>query len=120
MVLARSAATAPDPEPYLGTLHRHFRSWLEQNPPEIGVHWYSSLELALRAMAWLQVFSLVGDQLDSVLRADVGRHLYHSGRHIVAELPYTLSSMRNNHVIGIRWGLSRGLERKREVRPTCF
>jgi hypothetical protein len=85
--LAGAARASADGKPYLETLERHLASWLDQNPPEIGVHWYSNLELALRAIAWLRVDALVGDELDPQLRAGLARHLFHSGRHLVAELP---------------------------------
>lgn len=105
VVLALAVKSTDVDAAYLETLERHLHSWIEQNPPEVGVHWRSSLELALRAVAWLQVIDLVGDVIDSRLRRRMADHLYHSGRHIVAELPYTLSSMRNNHLIGDAIGL---------------
>ena len=40
-------------------LVRLLRSWCDQSPPERGVNWYSSLELALRAITWCQVLRLV-------------------------------------------------------------
>ena len=33
------------------------------------------------------------------------RHLHHAGRHLIADLPYTLSTMRNNHLLGDALGL---------------
>jgi hypothetical protein len=105
VTLARAASVAADPAAYVDALERHLDSWFRQNPPEIGVHWYSNLEIALRAVAWLQVIALAGHQLQSATTARMAKHLYHSGRHITAELPYTLSSMRNNHLIGDAVGL---------------
>ncbi|MEA3503196.1 MAG: heparinase II/III family protein, partial [Actinomycetota bacterium] len=90
---------------YLEVLSRHLESWMQTNPPEFGVHWYSNLEISLRALAWLQILALVGDRLDSEIRAEMWRHLYHSGRHLTADLPYTVSTMRNNHLLGDALGL---------------
>src|SRR4051812_47033601 len=63
VVLARAAFLHPDDPRYIATLEQHLDSWVGQNPPERGVHWYSNLEIALRSINWLQVLSLVGDRL---------------------------------------------------------
>ncbi len=31
----------------------HLESWMEQNPPGIGINWASSLEVSFRAMSWI-------------------------------------------------------------------
>jgi Heparinase II/III-like protein/Heparinase II/III N-terminus len=105
VVLARAAYLVPEEDAFVATLDAHCRSWVEQNPPERGVHWYSNLEIALRAINWLQVLSLAGDRLDAGLRRSMVSHLYHAGRHIEADLPYTVSTMRNNHLLGDGLGL---------------
>ncbi len=105
VTLAQAARAAEDPSPYLKTLDHHLTTWFRQSPPETGIHWYSNLEIALRALAWLQVLEFVGDQLDPKVRDGMAGFVYHSGRHIVGELPYTISSMRNNHLIGDAVGL---------------
>jgi hypothetical protein len=105
VTLARAAYIAPAETAYVARLDAHLRSWVEQNPPERGVHWYSNLEIALRAISWLQVLALAGDRLDPSVRGTMIRHLYHSGRHLAADLPYTLSTMRNNHLVGDGLGL---------------
>ena len=104
VVLAR-AASEDRPARNIATIETHLESWFEQNPPENGVHWFSNLELSIRALAWLEVLGLVGRRLTPRTRASLAAHLYHSGRHIVAHLPLTLSSMRNNHLIGDAVGL---------------
>ncbi|HEX7320352.1 MAG TPA: alginate lyase family protein [bacterium] len=38
----------------------HFESWIRQNPYGIGVNWYSSLEIAMRAISWLWVYTFFG------------------------------------------------------------
>jgi hypothetical protein len=69
------------------------------------VNWYSSLELALRAVAWNQILMLVGNELSPDLRSAMDSQLLASGRHIMIELPYTVSSMKNNHLLGDGLGL---------------
>jgi hypothetical protein len=104
VVLARAAMLEPQGR-WLAGLSELLEGWCKQNPPERGVHWYSSLELALRAIAWAQVLQLVGDRLSTELRSAMDRQLRASARHLLVELPYTLSSMRNNHLLGDALGL---------------
>jgi hypothetical protein len=104
VVLARAAYLDPDGR-WLGGLTGLLESWCDENAPERGVHWYSSLELALRAIAWAQVLQLVGDRLPLAVQAAMDRQLRASARHLLVELPYTLSSMRNNHLLGDALGL---------------
>lgn len=105
VVLARAVHLAPAEEDFVRRLDAHLRSWVDQNPPEQGVHWYSNLEIALRAINWLQVLALAGERLDPALRKVMARHLYNAGRHLAADLPYTMSTMRNNHLLGDALGL---------------
>ena len=105
VVLAR-ALSGPHPEPsWAATLNAHLHSWLHHNPLEQGVHWASNLEVALRAMNWLEVIQLAGAHLDPEVRRAMDAHLAHSGTHLLLELPYTVSTMRNNHLIGDAVGL---------------
>jgi hypothetical protein len=95
----------PEESQWREALSTHLTSWIAANPPEIGVHWYSNLEIALRSLNWLQILALAGDQLEPSLVAEMSRTLHRSGSHLVADLPYTLSSMRNNHLLGDALGL---------------
>lgn len=104
VVLARGARLEPS-GPWLEALDDLLAGWCRQNPPERGVNWYSSLELALRAIAWTQVLALVGDRLAGSTRGAMLQQLRASARHIVIELPYTVSSMKNNHLLGDALGL---------------
>jgi hypothetical protein len=104
VVLARADRLAPE-GPWLDGLTQLLQTWCRQSSPERGVNWYSSLELALRAIAWCQVLSLAGDRLPTELTTTMERQLLASARHIMMELPYTLSSMRNNHMLGDALGL---------------
>lgn len=104
VVLARASRLDPA-GPWLAALDRMLTSWCRENEPEKGVNWYSSLELALRAVAWTQVFALVGDRLAEQTRAAAAMQLAASARHLMVELPYTISSMKNNHMLGDALGL---------------
>ncbi|WP_334142537.1 heparinase II/III domain-containing protein [Rhabdothermincola sp.] len=105
VVLARAAYLEPHEPRWLAVLERHLGSWVVDNPLEVGVQWASNLEIALRAVAWAQVLSLTGERLARPLRDAMGRVLWHAGKHLVFELPYTLSTMANNHLLGDALGL---------------
>lgn len=104
VILAR-AASLDSQGGWEQELERLLRQWCRENPPEYGVNWYSSLELAIRAIAWMQVIDLAGDRLSVGTRQLMDRSLWLSARHIMIELPYTTSSMRNNHLLGDALGL---------------
>lgn len=104
VVLARAAVLEPD-GPWMGKLEEMLIRWCRECRPERGVNWYSSLELALRAIAWNQVLGLVGGRLSTGLRAELDDLLVASARHIMVELPYTMTSMKNNHLLGDGLGL---------------
>lgn len=105
VVLARAVHLDPRNGELARLLSSHLQSWIAQNPPEVGVNWYSNLEIALRAFAWLQILALAGPALPGPLVAQMTSVLHHAGHHLMADLPYTLSSMRNNHLLGDALGL---------------
>ena len=105
VILARACWLDPSNDEYSKTLRNHLTSFLDQNPPERGVHWYSNLELSLRAYALLQILSLARPAIGSSLSERVVATLHGIGRHLIADLPYTVSTMRNNHLLGDAVGL---------------
>jgi hypothetical protein len=105
VILARAVALEPGNARWLDALNHQVDSWLTANPPEIGIHWYSNLEVALRAIAWCEILGLAGDALHPGTRTEMVASLHHSGRHLLADLPYTVSTMRNNHLLGDALGL---------------
>ena len=74
--------------------------------------------LSLRAIAWLQVTSLLGERLPRDVVGAMRRHLWHTGRHLIADLPYTATSMRNNHLLDREPEASRSEERVDEPSRT--
>jgi len=83
----------------------HLASWLDQNPPFVGVNWLSPLEMSLRAGTWLWFLRLT----HSVAPIDP---------ELLARLLYALTlqldtvaadrarySSANNHLLGEAWGL---------------
>ncbi len=101
--LARAASV--DGGSSLDTLSMQLTSWFDENPFEYGFHWYSNLEIAIRLVRWTEIVNLVGARLDPDLLARLEAEVAHAVAHLVTELPYTISSMRNNHLLGDALGL---------------
>ncbi|WP_417736888.1 alginate lyase family protein [Rosistilla oblonga] len=77
-------------------------SWCDQNPPEIGIHYASNLELGLRIIAWLWTHHLVSpsSRYTAAHRSRLHLNLYYMARHIANNLSYTAFTGRNNHLVG--------------------
>lgn len=92
-------------ERYAATFVRHIEGWMEQNPPELGVNWISSLEIAFRSVSWLWALNLFKDSssLTPELRLKTIKHLYLHGRHIEKHLSLYFSA--NTHLTGEGLGL---------------
>jgi uncharacterized heparinase superfamily protein len=75
-------------------------SWIDQNPPSVGVNWQSSLEIAIRAVSWVwTLFLLLPSQsLTEVAASRIGRSLFAQLDHI-DRFPSLFSSP-NTHLIG--------------------
>lgn len=87
------------------TFARHLESWMEQDPPGIGVNWSSSLEVAFRAMSWIWAFHFFrdSDHLTPDLFKRAIQYLYLHGRHIERYLSKYYSP--NTHLTGEGLGL---------------
>src|SRR2546425_3145125 len=46
-------------ERYAAACARYVREWMEANPPGLGINWASSLEVALRLLAWCWALCLI-------------------------------------------------------------
>jgi hypothetical protein len=80
-------------------------AWMDQNPPKLGINWASSLELALRAIAWTWALALFRDHqsLSADLLKRARKFLYLHGRHIETYLSTYFSP--NTHLTGEALGL---------------
>ena len=108
--LAQAWAVTKDPR-YLGGVRDLLTSWFDQCPYPNGVHWTSSLELAVRLLNWSFAWHLVGG-LNSQLFADAeGRRLQgrwldaiYQHQHFIAGY-FSKHSSANNHLLGEYMGL---------------
>lgn len=92
-------------ERFAETFVRHLESWIEQNPPGIGINWSSSLEVSFRAMSWIWAFQFFRDSRTFVpeLFMTALKVLYLHGRHIEKYLSKYYSP--NTHLTGEALGL---------------
>jgi hypothetical protein len=92
-------------ERFAKTFASHLRSWIEANPPGLGINWSSSLEVSFRAMSWLWGlhFFRNSEHLVSTLFKKAVKVLYLHGRHIEKFLSRYYSP--NTHLTGEALGL---------------
>ncbi len=48
-------------ERYAATIVSHLEDWIDKNPPQMGVNWVSSLEVAFRSISWIWAFNFIRD-----------------------------------------------------------
>jgi hypothetical protein len=92
-------------ERFAKTFARHLKTWMEQNPPGMGINWSSSLEVAFRAMSWIWAFHFFKDSehFTPELFREACVYLYLHGRHIERYLSKYYSP--NTHLTGEGLGL---------------
>ena len=92
-------------ERYAQAFASQLSSWIEQNPPKLGLNWSSSLEIAFRSIAWLWSFYFFSDSaaFTSELFSRALKVLYLNARHIETYLSTYFSP--NTHLTGEALGL---------------
>jgi Heparinase II/III-like protein/Heparinase II/III N-terminus len=92
-------------ERYAATFVRHIESWMEQNPPGLGINWFSSLEVAFRAISWIWAFHFFkgSHSFTPELFQKALKFLYLHGRHLEKYLSTYYSP--NTHLTGEALGL---------------
>lgn len=92
-------------ERYAKTFAAHLESWMEQNPPGIGINWMSSLEVAFRAVSWIWAFHFFreSDALTPSIFHEAVKFLHQHGSHIERYLSKYYSP--NTHLTGEGLGL---------------
>lgn len=104
LLLARAYLLSRD-ERYAAAAAGHVASWIDSNPPKIGINWASSLEVAYRAIAWLWTLALLdrSPSFTPELRVRMTKLLYVHGRHLERYLSTYFSP--NTHLTGEALGL---------------
>src|SRR5688572_10661421 len=88
---------------YANTYEKHLESWLDANPPKLGINWASSLEVASRSMSWLWAFHFFKDTVQPETRNRALKFLYLNARHLEPYLSTYFSP--NTHPTGEALGL---------------
>lgn len=92
-------------ERYAQTFVAHLISWMEQNPPKLGINWASSLEVAFRSISWLWGLYFFKDSpaLTSKVFLRALKFLYLNALHLETYLSTYFSP--NTHLTGEALGL---------------
>jgi len=92
-------------EKYARAFVAQINSWMDQNPPKLGINWASSLEISFRSISWLWAlhFFKQSDALDSATFSRALKFLYLNGRHLETYLSTYFSP--NTHLTGEALGL---------------
>jgi hypothetical protein len=98
LVLLAQAYRFTDDSSILDELFAELDDWLEQNPFHRGINWASALEVGFRALSWIWVFHLVGNEMEAALHGRFLTALYQHARHLAANLSIYFSP--NTHLLG--------------------
>jgi uncharacterized heparinase superfamily protein len=90
-------------EQYAKTFVEHVNSWMDQNPPKLGINWASSLEIAFRSIAWIWALNFFKDALNPETFSRLCKFLYLNARHLETFLSTYFSP--NTHLTGEALGL---------------
>lgn len=92
-------------EAFALTIAQHIASWMDQNPPKVGINWASSLEVAFRAISWVWALHFLRESpaLTSALYRRMLFFLDVHGRHLERYLSTYFSP--NTHLTGEALGL---------------
>ncbi len=92
-------------EKYAETFANHLDSWMESNPPGMGINWFSSLEVSFRLISWVWAFNFFkkSPQLTPELFQKSLKFIHSHGRHLEKYLSIYYSP--NTHLTGEALGL---------------
>ncbi|HKP47801.1 MAG TPA: heparinase II/III family protein, partial [Pyrinomonadaceae bacterium] len=92
-------------EKYAATFVAHLESWMDENPPKLGINWASSLEVSFRSIAWIWALHFFADSpsLTASIYLRALQFLRSQGRHIETFLSTYFSP--NTHLTGEALGL---------------
>jgi hypothetical protein len=92
-------------ERYAALFGQHVADWMRENPPGLGINWASSLEVALRLIAWCWTLVLFSRSpaLTGELRGRMLAAIWAHARHVERHLSFYFSP--NTHLTGEALGL---------------
>ncbi len=92
-------------ERYTEVFVSHVTSWMDHNPPKLGINWASSLEIAFRSISWLWALQFFREspKLNTELVVRMLKFLYLNALHLETFLSTYFSP--NTHLTGEALGL---------------
>lgn len=92
-------------ERYARTFDSQINSWMDANPPKLGINWASSLEVAFRSIAWIWAlyFFRHSSEVSNETHVRIWKFLYLHARHVETYLSTYFSP--NTHLTGEALGL---------------
>ena len=92
-------------ERFAKTFVSHITSWMDQNPPKLGINWASSLEVAFRSISWIWALHFFKDsnELSPETLMAITKFLYLNAIHLERYLSTYFSP--NTHLTGEALGL---------------
>jgi hypothetical protein len=92
-------------ERYAEVFVSHVTSWMNENPPKLGINWASSLEISFRSISWLWALQFFADSpsLNSDVLLRMLKFLYLNASHLETYLSTYFSP--NTHLTGEALGL---------------
>lgn len=92
-------------EKYAEEFEKQIRSWIKNNPVELGVNWACAMDVAIRAVNWIwsYYFFFDSDVLKEDFKIEFYKSLYSHGRHIINNLEF--AEVRGNHYLSDIAGL---------------
>ena len=92
-------------EQYANTFMSHLTSWMDKNPPKLGINWASSLEISFRSIAWIWAlhFFRHSPALTPKIMLRMVKLLYLNASHLETYLSTYFSP--NTHLTGEALGL---------------
>jgi len=92
-------------EKYAQVFVSHVTSWMDENPPKLGINWASSLEIAFRSISWLWAlqFFKESSSLSAEVLVRMLKFLYLNALHLETYLSTYFSP--NTHLTGEALGL---------------
>jgi hypothetical protein len=92
---------------YVDAFCSQIQSWIETNPVQHGINWYSSLEISIRLLAWIVAFQFFRSSPEFREKAGKAflKSLWQQADFLSSHLQTTMSDVPNNHMMGELVGL---------------
>ena len=98
LVLLAQAFVITGKQAYCDEVIRQLESWGLDNPPQRGINWTSALEVGFRALSWIWIWHLLGENMSPEFRRRFLTNIYAHGLHLQHNLSIYFSP--NTHLLG--------------------